>query len=100
MSHRDISENEIKLLEKGLKFTPTPKRDNEDLIKDTEEFCRKLRLREYFQNEENEDESIVRNKSNFKPQPNRDKHLDNFIKCLLSSARNNKTTSHVKDNIK
>ena len=99
MSHRDISENEIKLLEKGLKFTPTPKRDNEDLIKDTEEFCRKLRLREYFQNEENEDESIVRNKSNFKPQPNRDKHLDNFIKCLQSSARNNETTTHVKDNI-
>ena len=52
MSHRDISENEIKLLEKGLKFTPTTKRDNEDLIKDTEE----LRLRECFQNEENEDE--------------------------------------------
>ncbi|XP_061194818.1 uncharacterized protein LOC133202982 [Saccostrea echinata] len=91
----------MKILEKGLKFTPTPKQDNVDLIKDTEEFCRKLRLREYFQNEENIDESLVRNKSNFKPPPNRDKHLDEFIKCLQSSARNNDfcMNTRIKDNI-
>jgi hypothetical protein len=89
LSQRHISVNEKKILEKGLKFTPTPRRDSLDLIKDTEEFCRKLRLREYFENEENVDKSLVRNKSKFKPQPNRDKHLDDFIKCLQSSARRN-----------
>lgn len=46
----------------GLKFTPIPKTDSVDLKKDTEEFCRKLRLREFFQSEINEDESLVRNK--------------------------------------
>ncbi|XP_062587971.1 uncharacterized protein LOC134249655 [Saccostrea cucullata] len=91
----------MKILDRGLKFTPTPKQDNVDLIKDTEEFCRKLRLREYFQNEENTDESLVRNKSNFKPPPNRDKHLDEFIRCLQSSARSNDISmnTHIKDNI-
>ena len=103
LSKRDISADEKKILERGLKFTPTPRRDSLDLIKDTEEFCRKLRLREYFEPEENNDESLVRNKSKFKPQPNRDKHLDDFIKCLQSSARRNdkssNTGAHIKDNI-
>lgn len=48
ISSRDLNEIEIKLLEKGLKFTPTPQRNTTDLIKDTEEFFRRLRLRDFF----------------------------------------------------
>lgn len=47
ISSRDLNEIEIKLLEKGLKFTPTPPTPT-DLIKDTEEFFRRLRLRDFF----------------------------------------------------
>lgn len=48
ISSRDLTEIEIKLLEKRLKFKPTPQRNTTDLIKDTEEFCRKLRLGDFF----------------------------------------------------
>ena len=62
LSKKDLTIDEIKILERGLKFTPTPKCDKTDLINDTEEFCRKLRLCEFFQNNENEDKSPVGNK--------------------------------------
>jgi hypothetical protein len=51
LSKRDLSIKEIAVLERGLKFTPTPRADSVDLKKDTEEFCRKLRLRLFFQSE-------------------------------------------------
>lgn len=38
ISSRILTEIEIKILEKGLKFTPTPQKDPTDLIRDTEEF--------------------------------------------------------------
>lgn len=62
ISQKNFSIHEIELLKRGLKFTPTPKKNDVDVIKDTEEFCKKLRLREFFQNSENSDESLVRNK--------------------------------------
>lgn len=34
----------IKLLENGLKFTPTPKADQANLVKETEDFCLKLQI--------------------------------------------------------
>ena len=60
LSNRNFTKSEIKLLEHGLKFTPTPLPDKVDLIKDTEEFCRKLRLREFFQDHEDDDQSLVK----------------------------------------
>jgi hypothetical protein len=48
LSHRDLSGEEINLLEKGMKFSPKPRKNDTDLIKDTEEFCRKLPLKEFF----------------------------------------------------
>lgn len=70
-----------------------------DVIKDTEEFCRKRRLREFFQNSENSDESLVRNKSNFKPNSNRDKQLEDYINCFKTAAQINQTDIRVRDNI-
>ena len=99
ISKRDLSDIQIKVLEKGLKFTPTPKRDTTDIVKDTDEFCRKLRLREYFGDSENDDQSLVRNNTNFKPPPNRNIHLDEYISCLKGSANANANTKRVKDNL-
>ena len=48
LSKKDFTINEIKILERGLKFTPTPECDKTNLINDTEEFCRKLRMCEFF----------------------------------------------------
>lgn len=45
-----LSINQIKLLCKGLKYTPTPK---PEIKKDIEDFTRKLRLREFFADENN-----------------------------------------------
>ena len=45
LSHRKLNNAEILLLEKGLKFTPTPTIGNPDqLAEDVKEFNRKLRL--------------------------------------------------------
>ena len=82
LSNRKFTQAEIKLLEHGLKFTPTPLPDKVDLIKDTEEFCRKLRLREFFEDYEDDDPSLLKNKSGFKPQLNRFTVRNNFLLCF------------------
>ena len=82
-----------------MKFTPTPKQDKVEIIKDTEEFCRKLRLREFFRNEQDEDISLVRNRKGFKPPINRDRHLEEYITCLRTSANSNTVEKPTKSNI-
>ena len=65
----------IKLLGKGLKFTPTPKSNMPEIKRDMEDFTRKLkRLREFLidENDSNENsqdasESLVRSKSKLNP---------------------------------
>ena len=47
--NRELSKDEISVLQKGAKFTPIPKRDNNELKRDVTDFCRKLRLKEYFE---------------------------------------------------
>ena len=53
------------------------------MIKDTEEFCRKLRLREFFEDYEDDDPSLLKNKSGFKPQLNRFTVRNNFLLCSI-----------------
>lgn len=80
MSKKKLSETEITLLSKGLKFTPTPPIGNaEQLNEDLKQFSRKLRLVEYFDGTEDTDKSLVRNKSKFIPPPERNTALDKFI---------------------
>ena len=75
---------QIKILEKGLKFTPTPQPNNIELKKDIRDFTRKLRLLEYFSDtdNENDDDSILKNKSNFCPGRNLNNTLDKIIDSL------------------
>jgi hypothetical protein len=51
-----LTKSEIKLLTKGLKFTPTPKSNHQELKTDIKEYMRKLRLVEFFHNRENDDD--------------------------------------------
>ena len=49
LSHRVLTETEIKVLEKGLDYVPIEKKINEpELRKDFSEFCRRMRNKCYF----------------------------------------------------
>ena len=63
---------QVKVLNKGLKFTPTPRRNTIVMEKDIHNFACKLRLTEYFANENNitfdeETQPLVKNKGTFHP---------------------------------
>ena len=100
MSSRDLTTNEIKLLKKGLKFTPTQETNKNELRNDIQEFGRKLRLIEYYDSHQNEtDQSIVRNKSNFFPAKTNDKHLELFLDSLSKYQDQISAPQHVKSNL-
>ncbi len=48
LSNYHLNKNEISLLQLGLQFTPTPRPNLQQLSVDISQFCRKLRLLEYF----------------------------------------------------
>ena len=55
LSRKVLTETEIRVLEKGLGFAPTPTRINDsDLKRDFNEFSRKMRCKWYFRNEPTE----------------------------------------------
>ena len=88
------------MLKKGLKFTPTPTRGNaEKLTEDVKEFNRKLRLIEYFDGTEDEDISLVRNKSSFTPNPERNAALDKYINTIEEFPKTKKNISNLKQNL-
>ena len=84
LSGTELSELQIKILNKGPKFTPTPRSNNYEPNADIEKFTRKLRLLEYFADKEGseDDISLVRNKSHFYPERNRSRHLDMTVDYL------------------
>lgn len=83
----------------GLKFTPTPEKNNSyEVNDDTTEFLRKIRLLEYFNGVNNNDVSLVKNKSNFTPPSGRNETLDTYAattKTLCSMvSKENKPIKH------
>ena len=51
LSQKTLSPSEIKVLEKGLGFSPTPSSINEvDLSQDISDFSRKMRCKWFFRN--------------------------------------------------
>ena len=73
LSKKVLNEIEIKVLEKGLGFVPTPNIINEeDLRRDFGEFSRKMRCKWYFRDEPYHnfrEVPVFRPKSNWKPPP-------------------------------
>ena len=74
-----LSKCEIDLLSKGLKFTPTPTFNTNELKSDISAFNRRLRLREYYYDQNTEEDSLVFNPGTFTPPPGRNIELDKFI---------------------
>lgn len=94
MSSKELTKNEIQLLKRGLKFTPTPRQNTTELKNDVQEFGRKLRLLEYFNGrEQNSDNSLVRNKSNFVPPKSNDNYLTLFSENLSNLHKPNTALS-------
>ena len=105
LSRKTLSDAEYRLLGKGLKYCPKPKsHDKIQLKQDVFEFSRKLRLREFFNaknSEENDSEPnacennfdyIKRNsgpKSTFVPPSGRDTSLDFYIDSITNEILQN-----------
>ena len=61
LSHRVLTESEIKVLEKSLDYAPIQKKINEpELRKDFSELCRRVRNKWYFRNEPIPQFSVVK----------------------------------------
>ena len=74
------------MVSKGLKYTPTPKLNAEELKDDITKFTGKIKLRKLFNSETEDmtvtDSSLVRNKGHFNPPRNRDIVLDTFTDLI------------------
>ena len=90
LSNKVLSQQHVNVLRRGLKFTPTPLPNKIAFKNDVQQFSRKLHLLEFFykenesEEEKSSDDSIIKNKSAFKPPRNRDKILDQNIDSLNS----------------
>ena len=89
LSKRDLSEAEISLLSKGLKFVPTPRYVDQAALKtDLENFGRKLRLAWHFRNENsNFTANPFKSKSNFNPK-NKDVAIEMYLSKLEQEILN------------
>ena len=89
LSRKILTETEMRVLEKGLGFAPTPTKINEgDLKRDFNEFFRKMRCKWYFRNEstENFSEKPAFNvKCNWNP-PNGHPALEVFLSKFESKV--------------
>ena len=84
LSRRELSKEDISLLSKGLKFSPTPTDiDKSQLKSDIEAYKRKMRLKWFFRNEEKEDDTDENNfriKSTWQP-PRMTLFLKTIFRC-------------------
>lgn len=83
LSSLPLSDDQLKVLSYGLKFTPTPHPDSNKLQEEVNTFCRSIRLKELFHDYNdgsyNANDHIGANKSNFMPRKGRDLYLEQFI---------------------
>ena len=88
LSHRVLSEHEINILSRGLKFVPTPTHVNmTELIADVKSWTRRMGLKEYFWSENTPQldcNKQYKKPSTWTPSNGRDQVLD----CYLSAVGN------------
>ena len=102
LSSHTLTDAELSLLEKGLKFVPDRSKINSTkLLADLGEWERRMRLREYFykaddDNDDDTDEEEdkkgkfkIKQKSFFTPRQGRDQWLDTYIELVKNDVINN-----------
>ncbi|KAJ8305863.1 LOW QUALITY PROTEIN: hypothetical protein KUTeg_016408 [Tegillarca granosa] len=115
LSNKILTPTEIKLLAKGLKFTPTPRSNPQELKNDIKEYTRKLRSTEYFNTKDKETEEstadeaeenrnnlskdLVWNKSNFNPKRGRNYTLDTVCNTLENIPLNDNGSNTKRNNL-
>jgi len=89
LSQRVLTQAEVSLLLKGLKFCPTPERiDIYSLRKDIKEYVRRVRLREYFYSEQDDvggnfsNLPVFRKKPSWSPEKNREVAIEAYLEAL------------------
>ena len=89
LSQRVLTQAEVSLLSKGLKFCPTPEKiDIYSLRKDIKEYVRRVRLREYFYSEQDDvggnfsNLPAFRKKSSWSPEKNREVAIEAYLEAL------------------
>ena len=95
LSNKQLTEDQINLLGKGLKFLPTPVTNQEQirlqLLSDFEQFAGRMRLQYMYHREENEPHPFYM-KSNWKPTVQKSVALESFLEEVkLSLAEINLT---------
>ena len=98
-TEESVTDNEILLLSKGLKYVPSPplKRTKSDLIKDYNEFARKLRCKFHFDEGNDYKYHPFLTSSGYKPCP-ANNSLENYIFQTRLEIDNLKIV-HSKDNL-
>ena len=107
LSNAPLSEAENNLLSKGLSFCPTPpKIDTFRVKEDLNTFFRRLRLKEFFHDEDNTEErepiNPFKKKSNWNPPKNRESALETYIQAKQRTANNHLEVSQrhrLRDNL-
>ena len=102
LSSRPLTDDEFRLLGKGLKFCPKPKpHDVIKLAEETFKFSRRLRLKEFFAPDPEEDETndldnendeilkVKKEQSSFVPPAGRDSSLDFYIEAITHEILQN-----------
>ena len=70
---KTLSRYQTNILLHDLKFTPTPKRNNIELKANIQNYTRRLRLAEFFENKEaNDSENLFQKQSTFTPPRNKE----------------------------
>ena len=84
LSKKTLSRYRVSILLRGLKFTPTTKRNIMQLKSDIHNYTRKLRLTESFHDAPGNDnlQNLFKTKSHFTPSRNRDRDLDHQTDIL------------------
>ena len=87
LSNTTLSKCQTSILLRDLKFTPTPESNSIQLECDLKTFAHKLRLTEYINDHnvtpiDQKKKSLVRGKSMFYPQRNRNKELETHISFI------------------
>lgn len=108
LSDTPLSQDEVNLLARGLKFAPMPPRVNRfELKKDIDAFARRLRLKELFYDSDESgtdddpepQQRRFKKKSNWNPPRNREPALEAYVKAVKNDVWRATRSTRRKDNL-
>lgn len=103
LSSLELTADQEELLSLGPKYCPTPNSlDRDQLTRDIEEGCRKLRLKEMFYESDEEEETTVPKfykATGYSPPTGRDSALDQYCKTLINRAEQYLPSRRPHDNL-